>query len=688
LKIGRYEIRDKLGSGNMGVVYQAWDPRINRIVALKVLDLQETDPEMREKKLKRFYREAETAGGLTHSNIVTIFDFRDEDGTPYIVMEYIEGQTLKSLLEKSPDLSIDAKLSLLHQICAALQYAHSKGVIHRDIKPGNIMVTPDGHVKMTDFSLAKISRLADSNITRTGQVMGTLYYMSPEHFCQEQISTRSDLFSLGVVMYEMFTGKIPFEAEGIGMIIHRILHEAHIPAATAKPGFDQELSRIIDKALAKDPAQRFASALELDQAVRERETRMLLAAARPSSPAIPSAPPSVSPEVAVGQPVAADARASAESIEGLEIIRGGSRMYEAQTYDEAAPPRPRRPSQPADTVDDALVDKRQPPRRGRSVGELGTAPTFGIKISRRRNAFSRLAAMISVVPRRVWILSAILILISSSSLLVLQHLQTRGQQITRHMTAANLGLSYGFPEFAKQELVQLPNSVKKKPPYLSLLAAVEAERGDWPGVLSATNPELLQQLDSTAHLARARALVQTGLLNEARELLSTVLVRFPDDGLIQAEFGRILRDAGDNVRAIHHLRLAAELLPNNPQPPWELARIYLAGGKDEVAEEQLIIALDCNPTMTDAAIELVAVYERSQRHGDAIALLQKILAWEPHRPDLRARLSHLLIQREQLDAAERQIQFIEILDPDYSGLIGLRTAISQATSLKKPKSRR
>jgi serine/threonine protein kinase len=204
-KIGKYEVVGLLGRGGMGAVYKARDPVINRLVAIKVLTSGiADDPEL----LKRFYREAETAGNLHHPNIVTIYDLGQQDGSLYLVMEYIDGMSLERLARSGRELSLTERISIMMDVCHGLDHAHQRGVVHRDIKPANVMVLKDGSAKIVDFGIAHIG--SGGNLTNTGMVLGTLSSMAREQVIGEKVDSRSDIFSTGVVLYQLITGVAPF----------------------------------------------------------------------------------------------------------------------------------------------------------------------------------------------------------------------------------------------------------------------------------------------------------------------------------------------------------------------------------------------------------------------------------------------------------------------------------------------
>jgi eukaryotic-like serine/threonine-protein kinase len=259
-RIGRYEIEKELGRGAMAVVHKALDPLIGRTVAIKTIRL-EHGAGMEEAELKtRLYREARSAGVLNHPNIVTIYDIGEEGDIAYIAMEFIEGETLDSWLTAHPIPPVDVTVSIIEQIAAGLDYAASKGIIHRDVKPGNILLTQDLRAKIADFGIAKFSM---SKLTMTGMVMGTPSYMSPEQAMGQELDGRSDMFSLGIMFYQMLTGERPFVGNNPTTIIYKILHEQPVSPkmlnVTLHPGLDY----IVTRMLMKDPAARYQSSREL-----------------------------------------------------------------------------------------------------------------------------------------------------------------------------------------------------------------------------------------------------------------------------------------------------------------------------------------------------------------------------------------------------------------------------------------
>jgi serine/threonine-protein kinase len=272
-RFGRYEIIAELGRGAMGVVYKARDPKIDRFVAVKAISLSIQNPEEEREYRERFFHEAQAAGRLLHPGIVTIFDTgEDQEGhLAYIVMEYIAGQSLDRMLSEEPKkLPLDKALRLTRELAEALDHAHGQGVIHRDMKPANVLVTPEGHAKIADFGIAKINL---ANVTLRGQVLGTPAYMSPEQLEGEPVDKRSDLFSLGAILYRMVTGYGPFQGNSTATVCFKVANRDPLRATALDPELPAELDAVIARALAKDPAQRYQRGLEfaLDlQELRER----------------------------------------------------------------------------------------------------------------------------------------------------------------------------------------------------------------------------------------------------------------------------------------------------------------------------------------------------------------------------------------------------------------------------------
>src|SRR6185503_7662123 len=271
-KLGNYRILEKIGAGGQGTVYKATDTKLGRAVVIKVLPPELT---VKEANLKRFEREARLASALDHPNICTIFDLNDIGGVHFIAMQFVEGKNVRDLVNGRP-LDFRSALSITIQVADALAAAHARGIIHRDIKAGNVMVTPSGQVKILDFGLAKLldgddlGGIHHTDLTEVGIPYGTATYAAPEQARGERVDARADIFSAGVLLYELLTGTWPFQGKTSVDVRHAVLHEDPQPLDTARPGpTPPRLQAILDKALAKDPKDRYQRAAALRDDLRE-----------------------------------------------------------------------------------------------------------------------------------------------------------------------------------------------------------------------------------------------------------------------------------------------------------------------------------------------------------------------------------------------------------------------------------
>jgi eukaryotic-like serine/threonine-protein kinase len=266
-RFGRYEVVAELGRGAMGVVYQARDPQIDRLVAVKTVSLLGQEPDEEKEFRMRFMHEAQAAGRLHHPGIVAIFDVGEctEKGDPYIVLEYVAGEALNRILAREKKLPLETALRLAEEIAEALDCAHAQGVIHRDIKPANILLTEDGHAKIADFGIAKLNL---AHFTLPGRVLGTPAYMAPEQLSGEGVDGRSDLFSLGVILYAMVTGQSPFHGDSATTVCFKVANREPLAASTLDLTVPRELDEVIGRAMAKDREQRYQSGAEFAEDVR------------------------------------------------------------------------------------------------------------------------------------------------------------------------------------------------------------------------------------------------------------------------------------------------------------------------------------------------------------------------------------------------------------------------------------
>ncbi|MGH8667658.1 MAG: serine/threonine-protein kinase [Burkholderiales bacterium] len=284
-KLGRYVILSELGRGAMGVVYKANDTVLERVVAVKTVNMA-LEREGAEKYEARFYQEARAAGSLNHPNIVTVYDVGKEGDVAYMAMEFIEGAELRSLIGEGRAMPVSQSVSIAAQVAEGLAYAHQHGVVHRDVKPANIMVINDGPVKITDFGIARM-RAATDELTQTGMMLGSPKYMSPEQVIGKRADHRSDLFSLGVILYELLTAGAPFNGENVTALMYQIVNFAPPAPSAVNPAVPELLDYIVAKMLAKPLEERYQSAQDLAQDLRacERQISTPIAATMPPRPA-------------------------------------------------------------------------------------------------------------------------------------------------------------------------------------------------------------------------------------------------------------------------------------------------------------------------------------------------------------------------------------------------------------------
>ena len=411
-KIGRYQILERVGKGGMGVLYRGIDPVLDREVAIKVMlvDFSDDTEQMR----PRFYREAQAAARLQHPNIVTIFEFAEDNNMPFIVMEFLRGTPLDARLASPIPLTIDDKLNIVAQLCSALNYAHAQGIVHRDIKPANIFVLPDGSVKLLDFGVAK---LTTSTLTRQGDVLGSVSYMSPEQLSgSESIDGRSDIFSVGVMLYEMLAGRKPFKGDSPTSTIVQILRETPPALDTLVGGLPPQLAAVVGKALAKEPDDRYATAGELGrdlQIIRrglealqdpadldetrfasQAELRVLQDQRERDAAARPAAPPPPPPAPKRRGPAAAAAAAGAIIVMAAFML--GNRSSDPEHAAAAGAPAPGVSAAPAPPAAAPVLRVETVPAGaavtldGRDIGEVTPAPVtlegsgpFTLRLSKR-----------------------------------------------------------------------------------------------------------------------------------------------------------------------------------------------------------------------------------------------------------------------------------------------------------------
>lgn len=342
-QIGRYQLQEKLGQGGMGVVYRAFDTLLQRVVAVKVISASiDENPELRD----RFFREARAAGQLSHANIITVHDLGEHEGQPYLAMEYLEGDDLQSRMARPEPMSLRRKLEVASEICLGLEYAHARGIVHRDIKPANLFLTSSG-VKILDFGLA---RLVSSELTRSHVMMGTLNYMAPEQIRGDRADHRADIFSVGVVLYELIGGRKAFDGDSFASMMFKILEQTPTPLLELDPTLPPEVINIVDRALSKLRDERYQTIADLERDLTMVRQQLAFlespATGRVVPPALRSRPPTPGPttpydETRLSAPVTPGPWGGGGSPTGTPAAGGGS---ESPTVIAPLPALPRRRS--------------------------------------------------------------------------------------------------------------------------------------------------------------------------------------------------------------------------------------------------------------------------------------------------------------------------------------------------------
>jgi len=309
--LGRYEIVAEIGKGAMGVVYRANDPMLNRTVAIKTINMAEAEAEGVAEYEARFYTEAKAAGSLNHPNVIIIYDIGKSGNLVYMAMEYIEGRELRELLAEGKPMPVVQAVDIAAQVADGLAYAHQHQVVHRDVKPANILITPEGRAKIADFGIARMR--TNESRTQTGVIMGSPKYISPEQVVGKRADHRSDIFSLGVILYQALTGGTPFNGEGLSALMYQITNHEPPPPSSINAQVPVMLDYIMAKVLAKTPESRYQSAADMANDLREcrvqiegsRASAASLTATRPIPIMTPTAPvpePGPASDANAGQP--------------------------------------------------------------------------------------------------------------------------------------------------------------------------------------------------------------------------------------------------------------------------------------------------------------------------------------------------------------------------------------------------
>ena len=327
--LGRYEIVAELGKGAMGVVYRANDPMLNRMVAIKTINTEEAGHEGMAEYEARFYTEAKAAGGLNHPNIIIIYDIGKSGHLVYMAMEYIEGRELREMLAEGKPLPVAQAVDFAAQVGEGLAYAHQHQVVHRDIKPANIMITPDGRAKIADFGIARMR--SSETRTQTGVILGSPKYISPEQVVGKRADHRSDIFSLGVILYECITASTPFNGEGLSALMYQITNHDPSPPSSSNPQVPVMLDYIIAKVLAKSPEARYQSAADFANDLRECKAQILTGQPGTGTGLVTTKPLPVVPLSSAAAPVEVlEPEARQEPATAPSPTKGLSRAFDSQ----------------------------------------------------------------------------------------------------------------------------------------------------------------------------------------------------------------------------------------------------------------------------------------------------------------------------------------------------------------------
>jgi len=701
-KLGKYTIVEKLGEGAMGAVYKAYDEILDRYVAVKTMaeDIK-WDPELK----LRFYREARSAAGLHHPNIVTIHDLGEEGKITYIVMELLQGEDLKSLIARQAPISLEKKLSIIAQVADGLNHAHLNGIIHRDVKPGNIHVSPSGNVKIVDFGIA---RIPSSDLTRSGARLGTPIYMSPEQIRGSAYDERTDIFSTGIVFYELLTYRHPFRDKNIAKTLDNILFQNRFPFAEQFPDAPPGLWEIVETCLAKEPDQRYASMAELAKACRDLlvrlnvESQQMLKQLEASMPSLRRAATEgrASPILAQALKQAESLMAREDRSDYCELKRIAAVLADlAPATEAAAAPPGVRPA--ADTVAAAAAPQEAAPSpdeaRGRELLQSGRSL---LDQGRPQEALEQLRRAMSLLGPREEVVQA---LVDAR-----KQIEERQRARSPQLDAAAQALAAREFERALEAVDQVLAAEPANPEALELRRRIQGE-------IQAEEDRRRRREEGEKQKAAGLRLAAEQRFREARPLLERALELLGEDPEVKLALDRAaqaVRAEELNERIRTELARAGELLQSG-QPDKARAHVRfvlnLAPGHEEASQmlariEQTEAELRKTAEIADS---LTGAREALQRHDfeSAARLAGKALALDPENGDARALLARIekareekrrrdeidallargreALRRQSFDEAAARADEILQLDPGHAEALQLRQLIEQAREAKK-----
>ena len=678
--LGRYEVVDLIGHGGMGALYRARDPRIGRYVAIKLLRPDFDTPELRD----RFSREAAAAGSLSHPNIVTIYDVGEDDGLPFIAMEYVRGETFTDLLGLRPPLSVLRKVQLTEEVCAGLAHAHEAGIVHRDIKPANLIVGPEGTVKILDFGIAKLSA---SGMTLPGAIMGTLNYMSPEQVKGTAVDARADIFSVGAVLYELLSHQQAFPGQVPDEVLHRILNGVPRPITEYCPEIDPRLVRLVERALEKDPDRRFQEVASLQKELASIRLSPL-AEPRLSAPrrtvsrgeqAAPLTPP----------PAPADRDLTTRQIE--EHLTAAERAFDAGNYDAAI-----------ESCKQVLMLDDSEERAISQLDRIHAAideqqMQANVAATRQRQEEARIRAAVDDARRRF---------VNGEHQAALQSLEAL-QPTSNALVAGTLEeLRLALREIEEQRRVQ-KERVERQRRITALLddgrAALQDHRLDEAlrvlellREIDATVPEL-SALAERVHRAQAAARLNADLerilrdfeerlaqneLPRARDLLKAAVSLAPTDSRVHAARKRL-----EQATAALAAREAAEARRREAEQKIDQAAAHLERGDLAGAADMLKLAAELAPQHPRAAELSEQLREATERHAAAEAAERLRRQVAELIRSASQRLQSADDQTSELVLALREVNQALALDPENADAPNLKTAIEESIAAHREAAR-
>jgi hypothetical protein len=662
--IGRYEIVDLIGHGSTGALYRARDPRIGRYVAIKLLSPDLDTPELRE----RFSREAAAAGRLNHPNIVTIYDVGESNGLPFIAMEYVRGETFSDLLNLRPPLAVPRKVQLVEEVCAGLAHAHEAGIIHRDIRPANLIVGPEGTVKILDFGIAKLST---SGMTIPRGIIGSLNYVSPEQIEGANVDTRSDIFAVGAVLYELLSHQQAFPGDVPDEVFERILHGIPTPITEYCPELDQRLVRVIERTLEKDPDRRFREAVALQKELTGIRLSLRTAEPRPTGTRRPvltgTQTAAITPPPAPAEPDLTRRRARVD-----EHLDAAERALAAGNYDAAI-----------ESCKQALILDDSEERAFRQLNRIHAAiDEQQAQAARQRQEEARIRAAVDAARERF---------VRGEHQAALQSLEALGPGSNALVASTLEELRLTFREFEERQRIE-KERVERQRRIKTLLsdgrAAVKDQRLDDAErvleLLREIDPVLPELSDLTERVGRAQALAR-----------------------MNAEVERILRELGDRLTQ-NDLPAARDLLKSAVSIAPTDSRVLGAGKRLEEAaaaqaakeaaearwrdgERKIDEAATCleNGDLSGAAALLTLASELAPRHPRAAELSEQLREATERRAAAEAaeRLRQQVVElvrsaSQRLETASDQPNELALALKEIDRALALDSGNADATTLK------